>query len=125
MRAASNNPRKQGSQMAKSRYSEEAAVQIPAGELLRDKLGWDVFYCYDEEKLGIDGTLGRTSYEDVLLERDLMNALIELNEHLSEEECSQAMSALKEVFVGDTLLTTDEAKSKMLRDGNTGYKEEA
>ena len=88
--------------MPKSRYSEEAAVQIPAGELLHDKLKWDVFYCYDEEKLGPDGTLGRNSYEDVLLERDLMIALVELNEHLSEEECSQALASLKEVFVGDT-----------------------
>lgn len=103
--------------MAKSRYSEEAAVQIPAGELLRDKLKWDLFYCYDEEVLGPDGTLGRDSYADVLLERDLMNALIELNEHLSEDECQQALSTLKEVFVGDTLLATNEAKYKMLRDG--------
>lgn len=103
--------------MAKSRYSEEEAVQIPAGELLRDKLGWDLVYCYDEEKLGSDGTLGRASYEDVLLERDLMTALIELNEHLSEGECQQAMAALKEVFVGDTLLSINEAKYKMLRDG--------
>lgn len=103
--------------MPKSRYSEEAAVQIPAGELLRDKLKWDLFYCYDEEVLGPGGTLGRDSYADVLLERDLMNALIELNEHLSEDECRQALSALKEVFVGDTLLATNEAKYKMLRDG--------
>ena len=29
--------------MPKSRYSEEAAVQIPAGELLKDKLKWDVY----------------------------------------------------------------------------------
>ena len=103
--------------MTKSRYSEEAAVQIPAGELLRDKLKWDLFYCYDEEVLGPNGTLGRDSYADVLLERDLMNALIELNEHLSEDECRQALSTLKEVFVGDTLLATNEAKYKMLRDG--------
>lgn len=103
--------------MPKSRYSEEAAVQIPAGELLRDKLKWDLFYCYDEEVLGPGGTLGRDSYADVLLERDLMNALIELNEHLSEDECRQALSTLKEVFVGDTLLATNEAKYKMLRDG--------
>lgn len=103
--------------MSKSKYSEEAAVQIPAGELLRDKLKWDVSYCYDEEKLGVDGTLGRASYEDVLLERDLMTALIELNEHLSEGECQQAMAALKEAFVGDTLLSINEAKYKMLRDG--------
>ena len=103
--------------MAKSRYSEEAAVQIPAGELLREKLGWDLTYCYDEEQLGLDGTLGRISYEDVLLERDLMTALFELNEHLSEDECRQAMAVLKEVFIGDTLLSTNEAKYKMLRDG--------
>lgn len=103
--------------MPKSRYSEEAAVQIPAGELLRDKLKWDVFYCYDEEKLGPDGTLGRNSYEEVLLERDLMNALVELNEHLSEEECARALASLKEVFVGDTLLATNEKKYRMLRDG--------
>lgn len=103
--------------MPKSRYSEEAAVQIPAGELLRDKLGWDLHYCYDEERLGSDGTLGRANYEEVLLERDLMQALVELNEHLSEDECLQALAALKEVFVGDTLLATNEAKYKMLRDG--------
>lgn len=103
--------------MPKSRYSEEEAVQIPAGELLRDKLGWELVYCYDEEKLGVDGTLGRASYEDVLLERDLMTALVELNEHLSEGECRQAMAILKEVFVGDTPLSINEAKYKMLRDG--------
>ncbi len=103
--------------MSKSRYSEEAAVQIPAGELLRDKLGWDLFYCYDEEVLGPTGTLGRNSYDEVLLERDLMSALIELNEYLSEDECEQALATLKEVFVGDTLLATNEAKYKMLRDG--------
>lgn len=47
--------------MSKNRYSEEEAVQKPAGELLA-KLGWDVQYCFDEEKLGLYGTLGRESY---------------------------------------------------------------
>ncbi|WP_296012303.1 type I restriction endonuclease subunit R [uncultured Adlercreutzia sp.] len=103
--------------MPKSRYSEEAAVQIPAGELLRDKLGWDLFYCYDEEALGANGTLGRNSYDEVLLERDLLDALVELNEHLSEEECEQALANLKEVFVGDTLLATNEKKYEMLKNG--------
>lgn len=103
--------------MPKSRYSEEAAVQIPAGELLRDKLGWDLFYGYDEEVLGENGTLGRSSYADVLLELELFHALVELNEHLSEDECQQALQALKEVFVGDSLLVTNEKKYRMLRDG--------
>ena len=34
-----------------SRYSEEEAVQKPAGELLRC-MGWDVHYCFDDEVLG-------------------------------------------------------------------------
>ena len=37
--------------MPKSKYSEEEAVQKPAGELLHGELGWDLVYCYDEEKI--------------------------------------------------------------------------
>ena len=92
--------------MPKSRYSEEEAVQKPAGELL-GRLGWTVHYCYDDEVLGPVGTLGRDSYADVLLHRELLAALVELNEHLTEEECERAIATLKEVFVGDSLLQTN------------------
>lgn len=102
--------------MSKNRYSEEEAVQKPAGELLA-RLGWDVHYCYDEEVLGPQGTLGRTSYRDVLLKRDLECALMELNEWLDEEGCAQALQTLEQAFVGDSLLKTNEAKYRMLRDG--------
>lgn len=102
--------------MPKSRYSEEEAVQKPAGELL-GHLGWTVHYCYDDEVLGPAGTLGRDSYADVLLRRELLDALVELNEHLSPDECEQAIATLEEVFVGDSLLQTNEAKYLMLRDG--------
>ena len=102
--------------MPKNRYSEEEAVQKPASELLR-RMGWDVHYCFDDEVLGPYGTLGRDSYRDVLLKRDLMHALVELNEHLTEEECAEAVATLEQVFVGDSLLQTNEAKYKMLRDG--------
>lgn len=102
--------------MTKNPYSEEEAVQKPAGELLHE-LHWDVFYCYDDEVLGEAGTLGRESYRDVLLKRDLEFALQELNENLSEDECKQAIKVLEDVFVGDSLLQTNEAKYNMLRDG--------
>lgn len=102
--------------MPKSRYSEEEAVQKPAGELL-GRLGWTVHYCYDEEALGPAGTLGRDSYADVLLHRELFDALVELNEHLTPDECEQAIATLRETFVGDSLLQTNEAKYLMLRDG--------
>lgn len=102
--------------MAKNRYSEEEAVQKPAGELL-SRLGWNVHYCFDEEKLGRYGTLGRESYSDVLLKRDLEDALIELNEWMDETDVAEAVKTLSQTFVGDSLLQTNEAKYKMLRDG--------
>lgn len=41
--------------MGKSRYSEEEAVQKPAGERLRS-LGWELVDAWNEEELGKDGT---------------------------------------------------------------------
>lgn len=102
--------------MPKNRYSEEEAVQKPAGELLA-RLGWDVHYCFDDEKLGPRGTLGRDSYHDVLLKRDLGEALIELNEWMDEADVAEAIKTLEQAFVGDSLLQINEAKYKMLRDG--------
>lgn len=102
--------------MPKNRYSEEEAVQKPAGELLA-RLGWDVHYCFDDEKLGPRGTLGRDGYHDVLLKRDLEEALIELNEWMDEADVAEAIKTLEQAFVGDSLLQINEAKYKMLRDG--------
>lgn len=102
--------------MAKNRYSEEEAVQKPAGELLAS-MGWEVHYCFDEEELGRAGTLGRESYRDVLLKRDLEYALLELNEWMDEADAAEAIKTLSQAFVGDSLLQTNEAKYKMLRDG--------
>lgn len=102
--------------MAKNRYSEEEAVQKPAGELLAS-MGWEVHYCFDAEELGCAGTLGRESYRDVLLKRDLEYALLELNEWMDEADATEAIKTLSQAFVGDSLLQTNEAKYKMLRDG--------
>lgn len=75
------------------------------------------FYCFDEEGLGSSGTLGRENYRDVLLKRDLAYALSELSEWMDEDDIAEAIKTLEQVFVGDSLLQTNEAKYKMLRDG--------
>lgn len=99
-----------------SRYSESEAVQKPAGELLR-KMGWDLVYAYDDERLGRDGTLGRTDYREVVLHRDLIQALVELNEWLDVEECKAAADTLVSVLSTDSPLQVNEKKYAMLRDG--------
>ena len=43
-------------------YSENILVQESAGHLLERELGWEVSYAYNTERLGKDGTFGRTSW---------------------------------------------------------------
>ena len=43
-------------------YSENVLIQNSAGNLLQNVLGWKVVLAYNSEKLGPDGTLGRTSW---------------------------------------------------------------
>ena len=102
--------------MGKSRYSEEEAVQKPAGERLRS-LGWELVYAYNEEKLGRYGTLGRTSCREVVLRRYLVDALVELNEWLEPEQCEEAADTLLATLATDSPLQTNEKKYEMLRDG--------
>ena len=59
-------------------YSENILVQEAAGKLLHDELDWDVVFAYNREVLGEDGTLGRKSYKEILLKRDLRAALEKL-----------------------------------------------
>ena len=79
--------------MAKSRYSEEEAVQKPASELLAS-MEWEVHYCFDEEELGCAGTLGHESYRDVLFKRNLEYALLKLNEWMDEADAAEAIKTL-------------------------------
>ena len=40
-------------------YSENILVQNSAGNVLKEKLDWEVVFAYNTEVLGEDGTLGR------------------------------------------------------------------
>ena len=99
-----------------SRYSEEEAVQKPAGKRLQ-QLGWELVYAWNEEQLGQSGTLGRTSYREVILRRYLLDALIRYNEHLEIDQCEVAIDRLCEVLASDSTLQTNEKKYEMLREG--------
>ena len=65
-------------------YSENTLVQESAGHLLHDELGWDVYYAYNTEKLGVNGTFGRKSYREIVLWRYFKDAVFKLNTWLIE-----------------------------------------
>ena len=98
-------------------YSENILVQEAAGNLLHDELGWDVVYAYNKEVLGESGTLGRTSYKEILLKRDLRAALQKFNPWITPAQISEAIGTLEQRLSTASLLQVNEEKYFLLRDG--------
>ena len=98
-------------------YSENILVQNSAGNVLQDKLGWDVVFAYDKEDLGENGTLGRTSYKEIVLIKYLRKALFDNNEWMTEEYANSAVKTLCAYTSSATLMQINEEKYSMLRDG--------
>ena len=98
-------------------YSENILVQEAAGNLLHDELGWDVVYAYNKEVLGENGTLGRTSYKEILLKRDLRAALQKFNPWITPAQISEAIGTLEQRLSTASLLQVNEEKYFLLRDG--------
>lgn len=98
-------------------YSENILVQNSAGNVLADKLGWEVVYAYDKERLGEDGTLGRKTYNEIVLKRYLKKALFDNNEWMTEEYCESAVKTLCAFVASASLIQINEEKYSMLRDG--------
>jgi len=98
-------------------YSENILVQGAAGDLLRDELGWDVVFAYNEEKLGVNGTLGRTSYKEILLVRYFRNALKDLNPWITDDQIDDVEKLMTEHMSTTSLIQINEEKYGYIRDG--------
>ena len=102
--------------MAKD-YSEDQLIQKSTAELLEKELGWKSVYAFDQETLGVNGTLGRTNYHEVLLTRHLGQALKQLNPWLTEKQLQECMERVMEHMSSQTLMQINEQKYLLIRDG--------
>ena len=98
-------------------YSENILVQESAGHLLDRELGWEVAYAYNTEKLGKNGTFGRTSYKEVLLTRYFRQALQRLNPWLTPAQVDEAQKKMESRLSTASLMQTNEEKYALIRDG--------
>ena len=98
-------------------YSENILVQESAGNLLQNELGWDVKFAYNKEVLGTDGTFGRTSYNEILLQRYFRAALKKLNPWINETQIVEAQNILENRLSTSSLLQINEEKYFLIRDG--------
>ena len=74
--------------------TEDRLVQETFANYLRDSLGWESVYAFNDETFGPNGTLGRTDTRDVVLTRDLRDAIIRLNPVLPTGAVDEAVAKL-------------------------------
>ena len=98
-------------------YSENKLVQDSAGNLLRDELGWEVYYAYNTEKLGVNGTFGRKNYREIVLWRYFKDAVFKLNPWITETVYEDAVKKLEHHLNSASLMQINEEKYGFLRDG--------
>ena len=98
-------------------YSENKLVQDSAGNLLRDELGWEVYYAYNTEKLGVNGTFGRKNYREIVLWRYFKDAVFKLNPWMTETVYEDAVKKLEHHLNSASLMQINEEKYGFLRDG--------
>lgn len=103
--------------MAKRDYSEDLLVQKPTADLLEKELHWRNVNAYDEGGFGLDSLLGRTSDKNVVLTRDLLAALKRINPRLPNDAYQQALMKVLENDLSKDLLTHNQEKYALLRDG--------
>ncbi len=99
----------------KNTYTEDALVETPTIELF-EKMGWDTINAF-EEVMGKDGTLGRDTQDDIVLEKYLYPALKKLNKDLPETAIVGAISILKKDLSSLSIVKANQAVYSLLKDG--------
>lgn len=98
-------------------YSEDLLIQTAAANLLHDELEWETVFAFDNEVLGENGTLGRTSQKEVILLRYLRSALRKFNSWLTPQQEEEAIKKMLSHVSTASLMQTNEEKYKMIREG--------
>ncbi|MDQ3019004.1 MAG: type I restriction endonuclease subunit R [Bacteroidota bacterium] len=98
-------------------YTEDKLVQQTMADYFRDKLNWESVYAYNDEILGINGTLGRESEKDIVLVRYLRTALEKLNPELPTEAYDNAIRQILETSVSKSLMQTNKEKYELFKNG--------
>jgi type I restriction enzyme R subunit len=98
-------------------YTEDYLVQQTTADYLKNQLGWDSVYAYNQETFGPGGLLGRKSDREVVLTRYLRQALKELNPDLPETAYDEAVRQVVDYSQSQAMLASNFDKYKLFKDG--------
>lgn len=97
--------------------NEDTLVQETMADYLADALGWDSVYAFNNEALGVEGSLGRASERDVILTRHLGEALIRLNPGLPDSAYADALRQVTDAPLGSSVLAINRDAYALIKDG--------
>lgn len=97
--------------------SEDRLVQKTFADHLQQALGWDSVYAWNEETFGLSGTLGRATTSEVVLIRDLREALVRLNPGLPGPAIDAAVRALTVQDFSRSLIQHNQDFFRLIRGG--------
>ncbi len=97
--------------------SEDRLVQATFADHLRDAHGWDSVYAWNEETFGPSGTLGRDSEREVVLKRDLGEAVAVLNPDLPREAVEEVVARITRYDASRSTLQHNREFYGWIRDG--------
>jgi type I restriction enzyme, R subunit len=97
--------------------SEDRLVQATFAEHLKDKLGWESVYAWNDETFGPGGTLGRADTREAVLTRDLRAALQRLNPDLPSSAIDDAMRALTVQDFSRSMVQHNQDFARLIRTG--------
>ena len=100
-----------------SHFTEGVLVQQTMADYLRDVLGWETVFAYNQETFGPEGTLGRVSDREVVLVRYLQVKLMEFNPGLPADAYRDAVRQIMESSAAQSLVATNRDKYALLKDG--------
>lgn len=99
------------------KFNEDTLAQETTANYLRDQLGWESIYAYNNETFGPEGLLGRKDETEIVLTRYLGESLQRLNPGLPSDAYQAAVRKITEATVSQSLLHTNRERYETLRDG--------
>jgi type I restriction enzyme, R subunit len=97
--------------------SEDRLVQATFAKHLRDKLGWESVYAWNDETFGPGGTLGRKDTTEAVLARDVRAALERLNPNLPPPAIDDALRALAVHDFSRSMVQHNQDFNRLIRNG--------
>jgi len=98
-------------------YNEDTLVQQTTADYLRDNLGWELIYAYNQENYGENSLLGRKDRKQIILNRYLEQKLRQFNPNHPDQAYQDAIRSITEYSSSQTLFKINREKDKLLKDG--------